>query len=279
MIMSSGPDAPPSPLAAWLAATEGAATPPPDGRPTTEERPQGRRRRLLAMATVPWLAVAVMVLLTVDRPTAGGRDALPAPTAPVSQEPGAPVVAGAPRADLDGMAAAAVLAVRLAAAPDRYVDTAVAERAVPAGGLHVVTVRAAVLDRLPGGWGPAQTVRYAVAIGRDADAPIALGVPWQVPGPAVAPPPSTTAPIDDPALAETAVKALSAAGYRKPRRPVLRRIPAFPDVLVVAIRAQAPGDRVPRDHEVWLDATGSAVLGTEPSGVRARPVPVPVEHP
>lgn len=278
-------DRPADPLAAWLAATHGGAAgaPPPsdDARPT----PSGSwpRRRLLAVAAVPWVAVIALGAVTTQRATPAAPPAPAAARVTASPSPAPPDPSDAdpqPAVLDDELAAAAVLTVRLSTPPDQYLDTAVAERVDTLDGAAVVTVAAAVLDRVDGGWAGPRAVRFAVPLSLGHSRPAALSAPWVLPGtdrPRAEP---ETTPVDDDALTHAAATALRAAGYRDIAVAQLRRHSALPDVLAVHVRARAPGEPGERDHEIWLDAAASHVLGAAVSAEPVQlPAPVPAEAP
>jgi hypothetical protein len=282
--MDVTPDRAPHPLAAWLAATEGdtPAAPPPD-EPAPETSRGARPTRLLIVAAVPWVIVVAVGWAALSKtppahPTAPVvADATSAPPVATNDSP-APVATAGHELDHQ-LAAAAVLTVRLAAPDDQYVDTAVAEQAHSVAGATVVTVATAVLDRAGGQWTGPRHVRFAVAFAADQAEPVALSAPWVLPstGPARAEPPAK--PVDDDALADAAVGALGAAGYREIAAPQLRRHPALPDILAAHVSARAPGERTVRDHEIWLDSAASRVLGGPDPMPAPLPAPVPAEAP
>lgn len=279
--MDAPSDRAPDPLAAWLSATQGAAAEPPAPEPAAAE-PRRLQPRLVVAAVIPWLFVLVLGFVALGRPASSGE---PAPAAAVRTAalPATPTAATEVPlpAPLDPrLAAAAVLTVRMAAPDVQYIDTAVAEHADDVQGATVVTVAAVVLDRVDGSWTGPRSVRFAVPLSVGQSEPVALSAPWVLPDAerSVAHPPAT--PVDDPSLAAAATTALEAGGYRAVAAPEVRRHPKLPDILAVHVRARAPGEPVARDHEIWLDAAASRVLGVAATPVPAPlPAPVPAEAP
>ena len=275
---------PPDPLAAWLSATQGAAAgPPAPEEPADPERRRPFQRRLVVAAVIPWIFVLGLGFAAAGRPTSTVPPAPPAPAPAVGTASPAATPPAASETPLAGtldprLAAAAVLTVRMAAPQDQYIDTAVAERSDPVQGATVVTVAAAVLDRVDGTWTGPRHVRFAVALSVGQSEPVALSAPWVLPDAqrSVAQPPAT--PVDDPSLAAAATAALEAGGYRAVAAPEVRRHPKLPDILAVHVRARAPGEPTARDHEIWLDAAASRVLGVAATPAPAHlPAPVPAE--
>ena len=298
------------PLQAWLAATRGGSTgeagpaPAPDQQPPV---PAGAvSKRLLAATAGVCLAAVILGVATSGvlsgPPAAGGAGEPAAPAALPTAGPTAiadtGVSAGAsaePSADADpgagasepaaqqspataagpAVAAAAVIAVRTAAPPDLYVDTAVVDQVTAAAGLTLVGVRAVVVPRIDGRWGAPMPARYAVPIGVLEGAPVALAQPWRLPLPAPVPPEPRLAAVRGGELVSAATDAVARAGYRDVTDLRLSRSPAMPAVLVAALRGIAPGDAVARPAQVWLSADAAHVLGA-PTTVD---LPVPQEQP
>jgi hypothetical protein len=289
MFMSIPPE-PLDPLQAWLEATRAVGDVPPPAAPravqddeagaATPRRASRGVIRAAALACVVALALgiasrrplgAVPAAAPVPSPTAlSTAAALPPPAAPST---GTPPVAMAPaEAPTAAQAAAAVTAVRLATAPDRYVDTAVAETASPAGAAVIVTVRAVVLNQVGDGWADPHTARYAVAVSAQPPA-VAYAPPW----PLVADTPSAPQLSWQaaPTLQAAAQAALTAAGYRRSSDVRVRRSDTLPDIVSALCRAVAPGESIPRHHEVWLTPDAAHVLGMTADP----PIPVPGETP
>jgi hypothetical protein len=281
--MSLAPD-PPDPLQAWLAATQAGdrRSPQPDMPPDADAEPavaQRMSRRLLRAAAVACV-LALGLGVASWRPPETVPSITPAPLrASATPEPTDPVV---PVAALDGaavgaplppeQAAAAVTAVRLGAPPDRYVDTAVVESAHPEGTATIVTVRAVVLDQVGQEWANPHIARFAVAI--STHEPVALTAPWALPADESLPPRLSWQPA--PTLRTVASTALESAGYRSISDVRIRRSDTLPDIVSALCRAVAPGDAIPRRHEVWLRADATRVLGASHA---TPPIPVPAETP
>ena len=280
--MDAAPDRAPDPLAAWLAATQGGADAlpgPPDPAASPPHRGEGARapRRLLLAAALPWLVVLALGAVAVNR--SAPASSAP-PVQPVPSLSAAPAAGQASSAVDRQLAAAAVLTLRLAMPDDQYLDTAVAEQIDTVEGAAVVTVAAAVLDRAQGQWSGPRHVRFAIPFSVGQSEPVALAAPWVLPATdrARAEPQATL--VDDPSLAEAAVRTLRAAGYRDLAAPQLRRHTALPDILAVHVTARAPGEGAARDHEIWLDAAASRLLGGPATTAPAPlPAPVPAEAP
>ena len=292
--MSLSPD-PLDPLQAWLAATRPVdREPAPSGGPVPADTPDDEHthgptaehrlsRRLLratalacivalALGIASWRPTQAVPAVTPAVPGAGAAAALPAdaPTAPPVAAPPATAATGA--ALPPDQAAAAVTAVRLATPADRYVDTAVAESAHPAGSAVIITVRAVVLDQVGQEWANPHVARYAVALSAHDPAP--LTNPWLLPTGQPNPPRLPWQPA--PTLRSPAQTALAGAGYRSISDVRVRRSDTLPDIVSALCRAAAPGDSIPRRHEVWLTADAAHVLGLTNA---SPPIPVPGEQP
>ena len=286
--MDASADRPPDPLAAWLAATEGAGATAPAVDDTGAPRARALRPRLILVAAVPWLAVIALGAAALGRtstgpppvagvaPTVATSPVAASPVADIAATPGAPLPSGAVE---DRLAAAAVLTVRLALPDEQYLDTAVAERSDELDGAVVITVAAVVLDRRDGQWSGPRHVRFAVPLSVGQSEPVALGAPWVLPTGARQEAVPAATPVDDAALATAALQTLRDAGYRDLGAPHLRRHTALPDILAVQVTARAPGEPAARDHEIWLDTTGSRVLGGTAPAPAQLPAPVPAESP
>ncbi|MPZ73207.1 MAG: hypothetical protein GEU74_08245 [Nitriliruptorales bacterium] len=284
--MSSPPaPEPPDPLQAWLEAAGGASAADPDSaRPSPDARPRPSRRLLGATAVVCTLAAALAAwspaLRSVpqvgsERQGSDSAEGRPPATASAAPNPGVPPAPDGDAALPDDLPtlAAAVIAVRLAGAPDRYVDTAVAEAVVGAQGVSIVTVRAVVLERNGNRWGEPHLARFAVAVRGQPDAPKVLARPWRLPVEDASQSPSWE-PVAE--LDAAAVTALEASGYREPLQIAVRRSRDLPDVLSVLLRGVAPGESSPRRHEVWLSRDATQVLGAAEATAG---IPVPLEKP
>lgn len=275
--MDDGSSAPPNPLQAWLEATGGA-----ERRPRDEQRAGGAPVRLLVVTAA---VVAVCVGLAIA--TAAPRTGLPAGAAVVSEVPAAavPPPAAAPSSPVaptanpsvltPQLAAAAVLAVRSATAPDTYVDTAVADSVVSHQAFSVVTVRAWVLSRTGEAWDAGAGARFAVAVDPAASPPTALGPPWLLAPPVTEPPPRRWRVVDDVHVDSVAAQTLRRAGYRGLRDLEVRSDATLPGALTVAVTATGPEQPSPQRHEVWVTPDAGAVLGAP----TAAPVPIPGEQP
>ena len=171
--------------------------------------------------------------------------------------------------------AAAVVAVRTAAAADLYVDTAIVDGATAIAGVTLVGVRAVVVPRTAQGWGAPATVRYVVPVGPVAGIPTALAEPWRVPVVRAAAPQPALTPAGSAVKARAVTAALTSAGYTQVTDLRLRQSAALPDVVIADLRAVAPADPSPRAHRVWLGGDPLRVLGV-PTPVD---LPVPEEEP
>lgn len=197
-----------------------------------DERPPRRRRRVLALAAIPWVLVLVLLVPVARR----GLDAADAPAAPPtaraedptgggdaavvasgadgddpSARAGAPVAGAGQQPTPEAASAAAELAVRsawsTASVPmpgARYVEDARAIAVRPADGVLVVRVAALLLTGTVEGWGAPTTQLLDVAV---AGSPASvLAGPWPV-SPAA---PQTGA--DVPERVEAVAAVLAAAG-------------------------------------------------------------------
>ena len=287
----SMPHDPLDPLQAWLAATRpvdrepggpGGPADTPDEEHTTRPVAEHRLSRKLLRATALACIAALALGIASRRPTQAVPTVTPTPpgvgaaTAPPAAPPTVSVVAAPPEVAGPPLppdqAAAAVTAVRLATPTDRYVDTAVAESAHPAGTAVIITVRAVVLDQVGQEWTNPHIARYAVAVSAHHAAP--LTNPWLLPTGQPTPPRPSWQPV--PTLRSPAQTALEAAGYRSISDVRVRRSDTLPDIVSALCRAVAPGDSVPGRHEVWLSADAAHVLGLTHA---SPPIPVPGEQP
>jgi hypothetical protein len=182
------------------------------------------------------------------------------PMAPAFPEPGA--TGSQVPADL---AAAAAVTVRMALTTDaqptaRYVDLVVAESVDHRDGeVAVVTVRVVLLEGARGRWDSVRSARYAVPLSITDLQP--LGGPWALSVPAVEDPaPLTVEPLEEPERAAVLTSTAEAAGYREVSIEGL--VTAAPAGLtVVRLRGIAPGEQTEQTHDLWMDATGTRVLG------------------
>lgn len=259
--MTDAPRSDPDPLRVWR---EAAAADDAAGPAHGETRSP---RRLFALVGTVCVVALALAVVAATRPRAVQLPARPLPTPTTAAATPQPAVAagtaGAPEAggDADGSAAAAVLAVRRAAAPNRYVDTAVAERVTPLGDLAIVTVRALVLQRAATGWDAGSQARFAVAVGEVEGTATALAPPWAVSvAPEAAPAPRWQT-VNDPTLAATARDALRAEGYRISGGVELAVDEFRVDIVQATFRGVAPEADAPADHRVWLAADAHHVLG------------------
>lgn len=274
-------------LADWLRGQDGAEDPAP--APFLEDPGNGPpRRRLLALAALPWALALALALLAITRATppdapppepatsappiavaTSAPDGPPAPDAPplavATPVPGAPPPVDVPVPDeRSGEVGALLVRAALSAPGDdgtaaRYVDEAVATQVETVGDTAVVTVLAVLLEGGERGWERASLARYGVAVRAGG----AVAGPWLLPAPA--PPPDPGAPVEDPALHEHATAALAAAGYGDVTAVQLTRHPALPGVLRAAFLASAPGSATPTDQTALLrDAPEPLLLGTRP---------------
>jgi hypothetical protein len=255
-----------------------------------------RRRLLFALAAVPWVAVAILVV-ALTRPgaapgvvapahEAASPEWAPAPTSPdvppAAVDAPPPSGPRAPQSPQEAQGASAVLHVRAAAStgagadPVRYVDTAVVERVEHHGEVAVVTVLAMVLEGSAERWTSAVPRRYAVALlgGRP------LADPWALPSPELAHEAVSWDPLDDTELAAVALEALATAGYDVPAPPALAGSSELPDLLRATFDGTAPGERAPAGHTVLLrrDGTALGVLGHTHHG-HDLTIPTPEEMP
>jgi hypothetical protein len=244
---------------------------PPDPWADDDDRdraaPVSRRRLLFALAAVPWVAVAVLVVALTGPVAAPGvvTPAHEAASVPAAVDAPPPPAPPAPQSPQDAQGASAVLHVRAAvstgagADPVRYVDTAVVEREEHLGEVAVVTVLAMVLEGSAERWTAAAPRRYAVALlgGRP------LAEPWALPSPELEHEAVAWDPQDDTQLAGEARAALAAAGYDVPAPPALAGAPGLPDLLRATFDGTAPGEPAPAGHTVLLRRDGAAlgVLG------------------
>ena len=277
---------PPDPLRAWReAAGRGEAAAGDAGAPAAPDR---RPTRLLVAAAGAVALAAFLAFGAAKTPLAApAGPAVPAAPAPAPAPAlTAPPTTGTPatgsaRASATippAVGAAAVLAVRMAAPDDLYVDTAVAEAATLLHDTAVVRVAAVVLRREAGQWGKPQRAAYAVPVGMHSDQPTALASPWHVVADSVAPRTARWARVEDPRLATAAMQALEQQGYVLSGPVQLRRDPSIQDVLSASFRGRAPASTTPHRHDVWLNSTGAAVLGaggTAAAGAPELPVPLP----
>lgn len=209
---------------------------------------------------------------TTATPTAAATPTIPAtppPTDP-SSATGGPGDRPTAWGDAAEIGAAATTAVRLGVtqAPGgapRYVDHAAVEGMTWIGDTAVVAVRAVVLEGHGDGWGEPAVRRYAVAVSSHGNGARAVSAPWPLPPPAGPPREQAgAAPVDDPALLESATEALTRAGYAEPVLEALTRDPRHPEVLLARVVARAPGDERAGTYEVWLHASEPVnVLGTD----------------
>jgi hypothetical protein len=269
------------PLADWFgrAAPAGDEAPadlpdraaPPAPWAADDERGSGdagtRRRVLFALAAVPWVAVAVLVV-ALARPEAAPGEA-PATAHEAASALAAVDVPPPPALEVahgeHAAGAGAVLHVRAAvstgagADPVRYVDTAAVERVEELGEVTIVSVVAMVLEGSAERWTSAAPRRYAVAL-RDGRP---LADPWPLPGPELEPRAVAWDPVDDADLAAAAMEALADAGYDTPVPPSLAGASELPDVLRATFDGTAPSERAPAEHTVLLRrvGTGLGVLG------------------
>lgn len=225
--------------------------------------PRPRRVLLAAAAAVAALCVGLAAGAALGQPAPPLAPPVPTPPpatpSPPSATPGPPSPA-APAADIT---AAAVVAVRLAAPDDHYVDSAAAERVTSLPDVAVVTVRAVVLEREGDRWGAPRAARFGVAVGQRHGEAVAVGRPWPLPPPPEPLPVADTA-VADTALVAAAARALAAAGYRDASAPALTA--AAGDLMAARLTGIAPGERRAREHTVWLTADAATVLGLPPDG-------------
>lgn len=266
------------------------------------EGPSSRRRIVVAVAVVPWLALGVLV-------AQGGRASAPttspevdpasvlaaSPTATAVPRPapsttptvtppapGAPdtVVAsgGLSRASLVHVVAVALASARdhlggaapallgeRAAPADRYVEHLHLEALDhPAPGAAVAVVAAIVLHRGQDGFDRAELVRLGVPLLTDGDTARLAGTPWRLPPADLEPITPSLDPVDDPDLLVEAAAALTAAGYRDVEVTALDRTAAW--ALSVTATAIAPGEDEDAAHQVWLrpHLSGLIVAGWRP---------------
>lgn len=278
------------PLQAWLAATRGGSAgeagpaSAPDQQPPVP--PGAVSKRLLAATASVCLAAVILGVATAGlagspASTQGAAGSAPAPaailpTAATATDPAAPATegTGAPLPD-PAVTAAAVVAVRNAATPDLYVDTAVVDEVTAVDGLVLIGIRAVVVPRVDGRWGSPATVRYAVPVGRAGGAPTALADPWRLPAPQARAVDHDLAPVPEPDLLRAATDAVTDAGYRQVTDVTLSRPADVPNVLIARLDGIAPGDAVARPATVWLTGDALRVLGA-PTTVD---LPVPEEEP
>lgn len=272
------------PIETWLAATggvtgTGAVQPPADA----DDREGGVKagRRLLVLSVLPWLAVVVLAGAALDRPPAAST----APAATFPTPAGAPATESPPTAGHDtpprptmtAAHAAAVVALRAAAAADEYIDTAAVESTAPAGELTVVTVRAVRLRRTGDAWGDPHVIRAGVAVGVVDGEILAVAPPWRLPAPSSVAAPLPWEAVEDPQLRAAAAATAQAAGYTGISKAVVRRAGALPDVVSLSVTATAPGDDDAARHEILLTADATALLGA--SAAPPPVLPIPAEQP
>lgn len=288
-----------NPLAAWLQEQEhgrdeapgqsgdplGGPTGAAGAWPLDDPAPRPRsRKRLLLLATLPWLVLLPVALLALgDSGSDTGREGIAAGarSASASPDPGAagatapaavvppPLIESTtttPPAGDATLAAAAALEVRAALSGQpgstRYADGAVTTAINRHQGLVIATVLALVVDGSGEGW-TAHTGRYAVALRDETTGPEVVGRPWALPSAGDGQP---APPVPEPELVPAARSALERAGYGELTALVAGRTPDLPGVVLAQVSAVGPGDQGPADHVVWLDDTNPdlAVLGADP---------------
>lgn len=243
-----------SPLATWLRGQGPTDDTPQDARETTapqpfpwgaDEEPTSpfRRRALLLLAGLPWIAAAVLGAVLLARGGQAPSAASATPEAPVP-EARVPEVEGPRPVDRAALGEAGALMVRALLDPALPVEAATVTAVEPVGEAWVVTVLALVA-----GANGAGVERYAVALDDAASGPVALSGPWPLPPPTAAPPTTVPVTLDDPALRERATAALASAGYADVTALELAQDPALPGVLLARVSAAAPR---PGTWTVWL---------------------------
>lgn len=291
---------------------DGALRPdPPPWDALDEPDPPGRGRRLLILAAIPWLVVAVLMVRTISgsdastatsetppRPTptdvGTGPDHVPADASSVpapSDTPGAGPVAlrfGARAAPgpADAASVATIVArtwlgavgpepdldVGAAEGPPVYVDHLAVEAVdIPTPDTAVATVVAVVMEADEGSYTSARIVRVGVPIALDEAGAHPAGEPWWLPAPDLAPRPVTWTPVDDPDALARAGAALETVGYGQVSVLELATSPTWP--LRATVTAVAPGADVAGEHVIWLrDHLGDLVVaGALPVHEEARP--------
>lgn len=262
------------PLAEWLDGDEQDS----DGPEAAEEASsplRGRRRLVLlvAAATVPWIALALVLALPRSEPDeASDTASVPPAGDPGDAAPTAPPAAdGAPGLSAEVPAEHSAIAVvgtrlevsRLAeeAGRSRYVDVAVAEGAERVGDVLIISVLAVVLEGADGAWTNAGIERFAVPVAASPSGDPALaGPPWPLPAPADARtggPDWSDSDEPDPDVAE----ALAAAGFEEVADLVTAR-----DGESALLRASFTAQVPPGRHEVWITEDPQ----TRVLGLRAR---------
>lgn len=246
-------------------------------------RGAGRGRLIAVLAALPWLVALTLVFRSGGEPAAqaGPVPTGPAPTAEVTDpEPAAPTEPAAgdatpppiTYANRPRVAVTAADAVAVATAVARawltgvgpsltvegvdpvgptYAEHLVAEAVDhPAPGLAVVTLLGVVLDTHEGTYHAASVRRLAVPVALDAAGAHPAGTPWWLPPPELSPSAVQRSPLDDPDLAIEAVLAAEAAGYTEVELLDLEATDSWP--LVATLRATAPGQTEPHEHELWM---------------------------
>lgn len=263
----------------------------------------GWSRRLTALAVVPWLVVAVLAVILLRGPAAGGEPsvsradtaatsaavdpAAASPTPSIAATAGVPTPlttgqAGAlhdatpaliPTPD-DRVAAAAGIAVRAHVAGHgggtSYVDAAEITGLRWLGDHVLVTVTALVLRGEDGRWAGAETRVFGVGVRHLPGDVVAVTTdPWPLPPP-VDVAPETGAPVDDEQTAQAVASTLAAAGYEGLAELVLVRDPRLSGVLEARFTTTSPAG----PQTVWLDDSADpALLGGPTAGQPTPPTP------
>lgn len=283
---------------------------PPSWDAFDEPDPPGRARRLLVLAAIPWLVVAVLTVRTFSGPgtstaapgtpvgptptdaEAGpdaAADATPTPAPSGTPGPGPVALRYGARAapgPADAASVATIVArtwlgaigpepeldVGAADGPPVYVDHLAVEAVdIPTPDAAVVTVMAVVLEAHEGSYTSARIVRIGVPIALDGTGAHPAGEPWWLATPDLAPRPVTWTPVDDPDALASAGAALETAGYGEVSVLELATSPTWP--LRATVTAVAPGTDAAGEHVVWLrDHLGDLVVaGVLPTHEEVRP--------
>lgn len=276
----------------------------PDWLRDDEDDGHGRRTSrtaaIVALAAIPWIVVATLVLRPDPAPRAPAvvgavEEATSEPAAPAdvptSTAPAGQVHTFGETRSSTTLADAAAVAVPVARAwasgagsalplegmaptgEPVYVEHLAVEAVdLPAPGAAVVTLLAVVLEVDDGRYGDAHVRRLAVPVHVDEGGARPAGAPWWLPSPDLGVAPAVTGePIDDPDLVLEAAEAVAAAGYADVDVTSLAASDGW--ALVATVRATAPGADAPADHVLWLrrHLEGLVVAGWRPTDLSPPP--------
>lgn len=280
-----------------------APEPPPWDAFEEPERPSNGRR-LLLLAALPWIVVAVVVARTIGTSDATPRVAAPSPTttspavspspspgdrAVTTEAPGPVALRFGPRV-APGPSDAAAVGVVVARnwlggiGPEPAVEVGAAEGSpvyvehlaveavdLPTSDTAVVTIVAVVMDVEGDAYTDARVVRLGVPVSLGPRGAHPAGDPWWLPAPDLTARRPTWTPVDDPDALARAGAALESAGYRDVSVLELATSPSWP--MQVTAKGTAPGGSTSGEHVVWLrDHLGELVVaGALPRDQEGRP--------